>query len=312
MIKKLVSLIMLCAVMISSFSMQVFAEDTVFINDNFENSNSDNWWDNTGRGEKNIERTWRNKYLALTSNSDSFYNYQAKDIYSTGILYCDFDIQFNSGDMEIQLRESRDVSATGFTMAGRIRKVAYYLEYFSNGEYYKMTSYGSNDWFTLNDTSKWYTIKMSFDIKQNKYNIYLLDRETEKILSQVENIDFYGDCDYINYFAFSSTGKLCVDNVDIRELDIDNIKISGEIYPTIPSWGNEKYSYNANSIRNNSSNIIDDVKWSIVIPKDGISINESTGVLTVTSAAEPGPVMLYVEKEYQPFLNTTFLIDLER
>ena len=26
----------------------LFAEDTVFINDNFENSNSDNWWDNTG------------------------------------------------------------------------------------------------------------------------------------------------------------------------------------------------------------------------------------------------------------------------
>ena len=57
---------------------------------------------------------------------------------------------------------------------------------------------------------------------------------------------------------------------------------------------------------------VDDVNWSILIPKTGVSINENTGVLTVTSEASPGPIMICVEKKYQTFLNSTYLIDLER
>lgn len=312
MLKKIISMIIACIIIVTC-SASVFAEDTIFINDDFNDSNTNNWWDNTGRGVKSIEGSWYNKYVVFESNSDSFYNFQAADVYSQGLLYVEFDIKFNNSNMEVQLRESRDVSASGFTMAGRIRKTAYYLEYFSNGSYYKMPKANSNEWFILNDVSKWYTIKLALDIKQNKYSIYILDRSTQRLLSEIENIDFYGECGYINYFAFSSTDKLCIDNVDIRQLDIDNLKISGNIYPTIPLRGNQQYTYVAHSLKDNGLNTeVNDVNWSVLIPKTGVSINKNTGILTVSSDASPGPIMIYAEKKYQPFLNTTYLVDLER
>ena len=106
-------------VIISSYS--VYAENVVFINDNFENLSTSNWIDNTGRGTKTVEQNEDGKYMVLNSTS-SYFNYQANKIYSTRRLYCSADIKFDSGDSEIQVRESSDVSAAGFTMAGRLRK----------------------------------------------------------------------------------------------------------------------------------------------------------------------------------------------
>lgn len=121
MIKKLISVIII-SIMTITISVQVFAADTVFINDNFENQSTSNWSDNTGRGVKNIEVNNGNKNLAFTSNGSSYYNFQAKDVYSTGALYAEFDIKFTSNNMELQLRESRDNSSAGFTMAARLEK----------------------------------------------------------------------------------------------------------------------------------------------------------------------------------------------
>ena len=187
-------------VIISSYS--VYAENVVFINDNFENLSTSNWSDNTGRGTKTVEQNEDGKYMVLNSTS-SYFNYQANNIYSTRRLYCSADIKFDSGDSEIQVRESRDVSASGFTMAGRLRKRLGYLEYFTNGKYEKMNDSNGN-WIKLSDVSKWYTIRMVLDIKTNKYSIYVIDRQTQSVLTKVENVDFYGECQYINYFAFSS------------------------------------------------------------------------------------------------------------
>lgn len=310
MIKKCISIIIIS---ILALSVPVFAADTVFIDDDFENQITSNWSDDTGRGVKKIEESQGNKYLAFTSSGSSYYNFQAKDVYSTGAMYAEFDIKFNSGSMEVQLRESRNTSATGYTMAGRLRKTANYIEYFTNGSYYRMSKPNSYDWFELTNVSKWYTVKMSLDITNNKYSVYLIDKDTQALLAQTENVPFYGQCTYVNYFAFSSTDKLCIDNVNIRQIDIDDIKISGEVYPTIPSSGSKSYTYRANAIGdNNTSAIINDVKWSIKTPKAGVSINESSGILSVTSKASPGPVLIYVERKYQPIINTTYLIDLEK
>ena len=41
----------------------VFAQDTVFIDDNFEASSTENWIDNTGRGIKSVEGDIWNKYM---------------------------------------------------------------------------------------------------------------------------------------------------------------------------------------------------------------------------------------------------------
>ena len=125
MVKKFISLIIMITITMMMTS-HVFAQDTVFIDDNFEASSTENWIDNTGRGIKSVEGDIWNKYMVLTHKDSSFYNFQARDIYSTGVLYCEFDIKFTSAAMQIQTRESRDISAQGFTMAGRLRKTADY------------------------------------------------------------------------------------------------------------------------------------------------------------------------------------------
>ena len=221
------------------------------------------------------------------------------------------DIKFDSGDSEIQVRESRDVSASGFTMAGRLRKRLGYLEYFTNGKYEKMNDSNGN-WIKLSDVSKWYTIRMVLDIKTNKYSIYVIDRQAQSVLTKVENVDFYGECQYINYFAFSSSSKLCVDNVRIEEVEVKKIGVEGEVYPKITNT-NSTYLYKVKAVDdNNTEFIVDDVKWSISKNKTGISIDEKTGLLTVAPNAKPGPVLIKAENLKYSTKSFFFLIDIER
>ncbi len=310
-LKKVLSTIIIFIIMIM-MSAQVLADDVIFIDDDFEDSQTSNWTDNTGRGVKEIEGDESNKYLSFTSNSTSYYNFQGKNIYATGLLYTEFDIKFPSSEMNIQLRESRDVSASGFTMAGRIRKTSYYLEYYSNGAYHHFTD-NDGGWLKLTDNTKWYTMKMSYDVKEQTYSIYLIDKTTQNLISKNENIPFAGECKYINYFAFSSTEKICIDNIDIREVNIISLKIAGEPYPTIPKTGQSTYEYIAKGVMSNNTSVaISDAVWSIKWPKTGVSIDGETGVLTITSDAKPGPILLYAEKEYNPSISASYLIDLER
>ena len=168
-------------------------------------------------------------------------------------------------------------------------------------------------WFTLSDISKWYTIKMALNVNTQKYSIYVIDRDTNDLLAQVENADFAGECNYINYFAFSSEDKLCIDNVRITNVDIENLYISGEVYPQIPKSGSVTYNYFAKAAtKNNGTEIRTDVHWSLKTPKRGVSIDSNTGELKVTSWAEPGPILIYVEKDNLNFFNSTYLIDLEQ
>ena len=196
-------------------------------------------------------------------------------------------------------------------MAGRLRKSLGYLEYFSNGKYEKMSDSNGN-WIKLSDVSKWYTVRMVLDIKTNKYSMYILDSQTQSLLTKVENVGFYGDCQYINYFAFSSSNKLCIDNVRIEEVEVKKIGIEGEVYPKITN-NNLTYSYKVKAVDdNNIEFIVDNVKWSISKKKTGISINENTGLLTVASNAKPGPVLIKAEDLKYSTKSLYFLIDIER
>ena len=76
MVKKIISLIIMITITMMMTS-HVFAQDTVFIDDNFEASSTENWIDNTGRGIKSVEGDIWNKYMVLTHKDSSFYNFQA-------------------------------------------------------------------------------------------------------------------------------------------------------------------------------------------------------------------------------------------
>lgn len=303
------TLILIIALMLSPV---VYAGNKLFVDDEFNNADSlEHWEDNTNRGIKELVVEGGNSYMKMSAVS-SFFNYQANDIYSMNRLYCSFDVKFTNNNMEVQLRESKDISASGFTIAGRIRKNAGYIEYFSDGKYSKLCDL-SGKWLKLNDTSQWYTIKMICDIPKNTYSIYLSNSNTGKIIGQVENVQFFGKCNYINYFAFSSTDTLCVDNVRIEEIDVDNINIKGEYYPKISNTSNLSYTYKVLAKdENNKDFIVEGVKWSLNRKIEGVTINSTTGELTIENNAKPGIFLIYAENIIYSDIKKSFLIDIER
>ena len=64
MVKKIISLIIMITITMMMTS-HVFAQDTVFIDDNFEASSTENWIDNTGRGIKSVEGDIWNKHIKI-------------------------------------------------------------------------------------------------------------------------------------------------------------------------------------------------------------------------------------------------------
>lgn len=295
-----------------SLSLSAYAGNNMFIDDNFDEVLMLNHWvDDTGRGSKQIETDGSNNYLAMTASS-SFFNFQAKDVYATKRLYFSADIKFTESNMEIQLRQSRDISASGFIMAGRLRKNLYYIEYFSNGTYYKLNDINGK-WLQMKDISKWYTINMVLDIPTNTYSILLSEKDTGKTIGEAQNIPFFGKCDYINYFAFSSSDKLCVDNVKIEEIDTDSIRISGAFYPQITKNASKNYTYSVLAKdENNSEFIVDGVSWSLNRQAKGVAINEKTGELTIEPTAKPGIFIIYAKNILYPDIKKSLLIDIER
>lgn len=285
--------------------------DNIIVNDDFEDSNMNNWLDGFRPhfvyGNKAIEEDDNGKYLALTSADPSqYYIFEAKDTYSTSLLYSQFDIKFTSGDMQLQVRQASSNLDSDFKMAGRIRKTAYYLEYYSNGQWYKMLD-KYNQWLKLKDVSKWYRIHMALDVRSNKYSIFIEDRDSDEIISSVESVSFAEPCTYISYYALSSNSKLCIDNVIIGNAPID-IRISRKTYVKIPSSGTQQYIYDITTLSNMRCT---DILWGIS-NTNYVSIDSDTGILSVEESATPGPLLIYAYKKYYPWVKTTFLVDLER
>ena len=139
------------------------------------------------------------------------------------------------------------------------------------------------------------------------------EKDTGKTIGEAQNIPFFGKCDYINYFASSSSDKLCVDNVKIEEIDTDSIRISGAFYPQITKNASKNYTYSVLAKdENNSEFIVDGVSWSLNRQAKGVSINEKTGELTIEPTAKPGIFIIYAKNILYPDIKKSLLIDIER
>lgn len=289
------------------------ASDQVLLDNTFEDGSTSSWIDDTGRGNKTIEtEDSGNKYLALTSTS-SYFNYQALDSSVSGLIYFEFDVKFTTNNMEVQIRKKVNNGAAGYTMAGRIRKNAYYIEYFSDGKTVKLLD-TNGGWLQVKDVSKWYHVKMTLDTNASMQSIYLSERDTGAMLGKTENVPFMGECDSVNYFAVSSSDKVCMDNVKITKSDVKALKITGEPYPKKSVTGTVTYQYTCKNINNagNVTNDADDVVWSLAKPAAGVSINADTGVLSVQDTAKPVPVMIQAVKKNAPSIRGTYLVDIEK
>ena len=284
---------------------------TIFVNDDFENSDISNWLDgfrpHATYGNKTIKQDENGKYLSFTPvDSSQYYIFEAKDVYSTEILYSQFDIKFPSTNMELQARQTTSNLDVNFNMAARIRKTAYYLEYYSNGKWYKFNN-EMGGWLQLKNVSKWYRMYITMNIKANTYNIYLIDKDSNSVISKAENISFGEHCTYISYYAFSSKEEMCIDNVSIGNVN-STININGRYYVQIPLKDVCQYRYR---VAVGDYDWADDVVWS-VNDINGVSIDNSTGMLEVSHDAKPGPVLISAYKKYYPWVRTTFYIDLRK
>jgi len=288
--------------------------DYTFIDNDFEDSDISDWLDGFRPhyvyGNKEIESEANgNKYVAFTPvNSSQYYIFEAKDVYATSVLCSEFDIKFTSGNMEIQARQADSNLDVNFKMAGRIRKYAYYLQYYSNGAWKYMLD-SSGGWLKLTDVSKWYTLRMTFDIRTDKYSIYLEDRDSGEVLSQVVEESFGEECELISYLAFSSLSKLCIDNVKIFESETD-VAVEGWTYIKIPQDGTRQYHYFNRLSPSKKAWSAD--SWSLLYSKEGISIDENTGILSVSENAKPGTAIVRASRKYYPWISSTYLVDIDR
>lgn len=106
---------------------------------------------------------------------------------------------------------------------------------------------------------------------------------------------------------------LCIDNVRIEEIDTDNIKVKGTYYPKISSNGDAAYNYAVIAKdENNKDFTVEGVKWSLNRNVDGITINSTTGELTIEKNARPGIFLINAENIIYPDIKKSFLIDVER
>lgn len=288
------------------------ASDEVILDNTFEDSSTSAWNDMTNRGVKIIEtEDSGNRYLALTSNTDSYYDYRALKTEISGIIYFDFDIKFTSESMGLHIKDYTDRSAKGSVMAARISKYAYYIEYYSENKKYKLLT-PTGSWLQLKNVEPWYHIQMILDTNAHIQSIYLTERDTGKLVGLVEDVPMTNPCDSINYFAISSSDKLCLDNVKIVQADITTLKIIGETYPIETSQG-ATYQYQCVGINKQKEEIdAGDVVWSLQKPVSGVSIDSDTGVLTIREGTMPRPVVILATKKHAPSVHTSFLIDIEK
>lgn len=190
----------------------VSGTDYSIFDNTFEDGDSSAWKDTTGRGAKAIKQEESgNSYLEMTCTGNQYYNFRCLDKNISGKIVFETDIKFTENDMELQMRDVINNGAQGFTMAARIKKYAYYIQYFSDGSYQKLLT-PSGSWLQLKDVSKWYTLKMELDTDSNTQSIYLSERDTGTVVGLAENIPLNSPVHKINSVALSSTDTLCIDN----------------------------------------------------------------------------------------------------
>jgi hypothetical protein len=308
----IVAIILLVVCIVSLSIIPSMASDEILLDDTFEDSSSSTWSDLTGRGIKTIESEGSgNQYLALTSSNGQYYDYRALKTRISGLLFFDFDIKFTSGDMGVQIRDYTDRSAKGSVMAARIEKYAYYIQYFSENQKYKLLT-PSGDWLQLKNVEPWYHIQMVLDTTAHVQSIYLTERVTGTLLGLVENIPMTNPCDSINYFAVSSVEKVCLDNVKITQADITRLQITGETYPKAAGQA-MSYQYQCKGVNKQGGQAdAGEVVWSLQKPVNGVSISAKTGVLTIQANTPPQPVMIMAVKKNAPSIKGSFLVDIER
>lgn len=270
----------------SKYNLEVYGEyskDIKFINpDTF---NLSEWNDTTGRGTSSMSEDGLYMVFDSSVTDDSIpsyyeYKYNLQNKKLQGRFGLDFDIKFSQDNMELQLREVRNNSATGYTMGSRLRKNGKYIEYFSEGQTVKLLN-TDGSWLTVEDIDKIYHIKLLLNTDKNTQSLYLYEKTSNTLLGKVENIPLYAPVEYINSIGFSSSNTLLVGkSIMGTQFGLQSIEIEGVLNPISVGSSTQYQVSGIGELGDKCMNV--DCIWSIEPPIDGIEINSDTGELTIS------------------------------
>lgn len=303
--KKLIVIISAAVLVAGSIWTYSAFGEAVNISYDFENGSYSGWEALYGNANKSIEtETDGNKFLRLSYNGKAnrgreYYDVKVQDMYDpNGMLQIDYDVMYpenetgKNGEMQVKYRTGPGSSESTF-----VARVGKNMKYFrlnnSDGGYDAVKNIEGE---TLEiEPGNWYSVRFILDLDNNKQILYILDRDKHELLSYGTWSNTITADTTPNMVTFSSGTDMCLDNVKIYNTSSDGGCIFGE--PYLSSSSEKQYFMLGLTEYGNETVLMNfPVVWSLDTQLNGVSIDSSTGKVTVGDNPEPGPIIIKAEQ----------------
>lgn len=270
----------------------------------FENGNLPAWTALYSNANMEIENEGNgNKYLKLSYNEKAnrgrqYYDVKVTEVSAQGVLQADYDVMYSEIDSEkngdIQFKNRTGPGSAETTMVARVGKnKKYFRVHNENGGY---SAIKGLDGDTLQiEPGHWYSVKIIVDFNNCTQSTYIFDRDSGALLSYSEPTPTIDNSKKINMITFSSGTDMCLDNVKIYNPSYERGYIYGEPYIS-SATKNKYYLLGQNGDGSFTALPEGNVEWSLETPRNGVSVDSSTGRIIVGSQPEPGPIVIKAEK----------------
>lgn len=241
--------------------------------------------------------TYMNLYYNGFANRDREYfdvvAYRAEA--SQKIIQASYDVKYSeitsARNGEIQFKNRTGSGSNQTTLVARLAKDQGYFQVQGGAGTGFQRIKGIDGQYLPVEVNKWYSVTIKINLDEHWQSVYISDRDTGSLLAAYEYFSTTNAIDSINMVTFSSTTDMCLDNVKIGEVTCENSYIYGNSYVK-KGTKSTYYLLGQDSDGELTSIPKETTTWSLVNTKNGVSINETTGVLTTASSIEPGVVII--------------------
>lgn len=323
---KVISLVMLICIIMSINGLAVFAKTPeTYVNCNFSTSGEvwDWVYDTYDRSIKTIETDplTDNKYIKFQytdkEGAAPAYTtdmYPSSGAYSSlnirGEIVMSFDIFFGNGSGSVYLKERKPgVDKIVLRIGTKEGRRLIFGTASDTGYLYNK----NGDYFEVQD--KWYNIQIIANITTDasvaKQSIYVTDKLTGELETKVENIALYKEAEMCNVISTSTSQYMYLDNLIVDDAITSKINIVGNPYPRY----NQSNTYTSRSLTKAGVPLFSSrpIIWSLAQPITGVSINATSGVLSVAYNSPLCPVIIKAQSangEYQA--EQQYLVEIEK
>ncbi len=244
--------------------------------------------------------TYMNLYYNGQANKDRKYfdvvAYRAEA--SQKLIQASYDLKYSETETarngEIQFKNRTGSGSNQTTLVARLAKDQGYFQVQSGSGGFQRLK-GIDGQYLPVEADKWYSVTVKVNLSEHWQSVYISDRDTDSLLAVYEHFPTINDIDDINMITFSSTTDMCLDNVKIGEVSCDSSYIYGS--PYVKKGSKSTYYFLGKDSDGELTTLPNGtVVWSLVNAKNGVSIDENTGVLTASSSIDPGIVIIKAVK----------------